>query len=142
MELLDKYGLALLQLLVYSDNEKIIVDGITLDIKEELEEVKRLKEKALWTETLTRFIDSVTGLGYRLKMRSDYGGFFMVQVSRKTFEGKKYKSAKQTLGKDGFTEERLKGLINSQIEYIQKQIQIDEENKINAETLENKGSQK
>jgi len=93
-------------------------------------------------ETLVRFLDSVTGLGYRLKMRNQYGGFFMVQVSRKTFEGKKYKSAKQTLGKDGFSEQRLKDIINSQIEFIRKQIQIDEEKKINAETLENKESQK
>ena len=93
-------------------------------------------------ESLVRFLDSVTGLGYRLKMRSEYGGFFMVSVSRKTFEGKKYKSAKQTLGKDGFDEERLKGLINSQIEYIQKQIDLDEEKIIVREPLENKGNQK
>ena len=45
MELIDKYGLALLQLRVYSDNELIIVDGITLNIEEELEAVKELKQK-------------------------------------------------------------------------------------------------
>ena len=76
-------------------------------------------------ETLSQFLDSIAGLGYKIKMKSEYGGFFMVQVSRRTFEGnKKFKSANQTLGKDGFTDERLKSLINSQIEHIQKLIEI------------------
>ena len=47
MELLDKYGLALLQLLVHSDNKLIQVDGHTLNIQEELEEVKRLKSQPI-----------------------------------------------------------------------------------------------
>jgi hypothetical protein len=45
MNIKEKYELALLQLLAYSDNEFIIVDGITLNINEELAELRRLKNQ-------------------------------------------------------------------------------------------------
>jgi hypothetical protein len=45
MELLEKYGLALLQLLAYSDNEFIIIGDKKLNIHDELKEVKRLKQE-------------------------------------------------------------------------------------------------
>lgn len=45
MELLEKYGLALLQLLAYSDNEFIIIGDKKLNIHDELKEVKKLKQE-------------------------------------------------------------------------------------------------
>lgn len=36
----EKYRLALLQLQQYSDNEYILVEGVSLNIKEELEDLK------------------------------------------------------------------------------------------------------
>lgn len=72
---------------------------------------------------LAQYLDSTTGLGYKIKLSCEMGGFFMVQVSRRDFDGKKIKAHKQTLGKDGFDDDRIIRLIDWQINELQKKFE-------------------
>lgn len=73
---------------------------------------------------LAQYLGSTTGLGYKIKLSCEIGGFFMVQVSRRDFNGKKIKAHKQTLGKDGFDDDdKIIRLIDLQINELQKKFE-------------------
>lgn len=68
---------------------------------------------------LCRELDSITGLGYKIKFTCEMGGFFMIKTTRTNFDGKKFKM-KQTLGKDSFDDDKVLRLIYFQMEELTK----------------------
>lgn len=71
---------------------------------------------------LAQYLDSTTGLGYKVKFSCEMGGFFMIKTSRINFEGKKFK-VKQTLGKDGVNDDKIIRIIDWQINELQKKFE-------------------
>lgn len=71
---------------------------------------------------LAQYLNSTTGLGYKIKLSCEMGGFFMVKTSRTNFEGKTFKT-KQTLGKEDFDDDKIIRLIDWQITELQKKFE-------------------